>query len=70
MQLFERVYMEIVTPNQVRHIPINVGNVLTIGVLSLLWWGFATWGSNAVAKQNWPVVSPLAVGAQNFLHAA
>jgi len=55
---------------QSRHIQINLGNVLTIGVLSLLWWGFATWGSHMVAKQDWPVFSPLAVGAQTYLHAA
>ncbi len=62
--------MDIITPASIRHIPINLGNVLTIGVLSLLWWGAATWGSNAIANQDWPIISPLAVGAQNFLHAA
>ena len=62
--------MAIITPESARHIPINVGNVLTIGVLSLLWWGVATWGSNVIARQDWPVISPLAVGAQNYLHAA
>lgn len=62
--------MEIITPASARHIAINPGNVLTIGVLSLLWWGVATWGSNIIARQDWPVISPLAVGAQNYLHAA
>jgi len=62
--------MDVITPSSARHITINLGNVMTIGVLSLLWYGLATWGSNAVAKQDWPVVSPLAVGAQNYLHAA
>lgn len=62
--------MDIVPSSQARHIQINAGNVLTIGILSLLWWGAATWGSNVVARRNWPVVSPLAVGAQHFLHAA
>lgn len=62
--------MDIIPSGQSRHIQINAGNVLTIGVLSLLWWGLATWGSNAVARQDWPVISPLAVGAQNYLHAA
>jgi hypothetical protein len=62
--------MDIVPASQARHIQINAGNVLTIGILSLLWWGAATWGSNVVARRNWPVVSPLAVGAQHFLHAA
>ena len=55
---------------QARHIELNAGNVLAIGALSLLWWGFATWTSNVLARQNIPVVSHLAVGAQNFLHAA
>lgn len=62
--------MDIIPSGQARHIPINMGNVLTIGVLSLLWWGVATWGSNVLARQDWPVISPLAVGAQNYLHAA
>lgn len=62
--------MEILTPRQARHIAINPGNVFTIGVLSLLWWGVATYGSHLLAKQDWPVLSPLAVGAQNYLHAA
>lgn len=62
--------VDIITPAQSRHIQINAGNVLTIGVLSLLWWGAATWGSNVVARKDWPVISPLAVGAQNYLHAA
>lgn len=55
---------------QARHIELNAGNVFAIGALSLLWWGFATWTSNVLARQNIPVVSQLAVGAQNFLHAA
>ena len=62
--------MDLITPHDARHIQINVGNVLAIGVLSLLWWGTATWGSYLIAKQDWPVLSPLAVGAQNYLHAA
>lgn len=55
---------------QARHIELNAGNVLAIGALSLLWWGFATWTSNVLARTNIPVVAQLAVGAQNFLHAA
>lgn len=55
---------------QARHIELNAGNVLAIGALSLLWWGFATWTSNVLARTNVPVVSQLAIGAQNFLHAA
>jgi hypothetical protein len=55
---------------QSQHIELNAGNVLAIGVLSLLWWGFATYTSNYLARLDVPVVSPLAIGAQNFLHAA
>ncbi|HEY1645938.1 MAG TPA: hypothetical protein VGF75_06260 [Candidatus Saccharimonadales bacterium] len=62
--------MDLVTARDARHIQINPGNVLAVGVLSLLWWGAATWGSYLLAKQDWPVISPLAVGAQNYLHAA
>jgi hypothetical protein len=61
---------DLVPAGQSRHIQINVGNVLTIGILSLLWWGAASWGSHMLAEQDWPVISPLAVGAQNYLHAA
>jgi hypothetical protein len=62
--------MDIITPREARHIQINPGNVLAIGVLSLLWWGAATYGSYMLAKADIPVLSPLAVGAQNYLHAA
>lgn len=55
---------------QAQHIELNAGNVLAIGFLSILWWGFATYTSNYLARLNIPGVSPLAVGAQNFLHAA
>ena len=55
---------------QARHIELNAGNVFAIGALSLLWWGAATWSSNMLARTNIPVVSHLAVGAQQFLHAA
>jgi hypothetical protein len=55
---------------QARHIELNAGNVLAVGVLSLLWWGFATWTSNVLARTDIPVVAPLAVGMQTFLHAA
>jgi hypothetical protein len=61
---------EFVPAGQSRHIQINLGNVLTIGILSLLWWGAATWGSAIIARQDWPGISPLAVGAQTYLHAA
>ena len=55
---------------QARHIEINVGNVLTIGLLSLLWWGAATWTTNWLAGTTVPVVSQLAIGGQTFLHGA
>lgn len=55
---------------QSHHIELNAGNVLAIGFLSLLWWGFATWTSNMLARTNIPVVSQLAIAAQNFLHSA
>jgi hypothetical protein len=53
-----------------RHIELNAGNVLAIGALSLLWWGAATWGSNVLSRTNIPVLSQMAIGAQQFLHAA
>ena len=62
--------MALVTPSEARHIKINPGNILTIGVLSLLWWGVATWTSNVVARMDIPVLTPIAVGAQSYLHAA
>lgn len=64
---------EILTPRasyQAQHIELNAGNVFAIGALSLLWWGFATWSSNLLARTDIPVLAQLAVGAQNFLHAA
>jgi len=64
---------QLLTPSakyQATHIELNAGNVLAIGALSLLWWGFATWSSNVLARTNVPLLSQLAVGCQNFLHAA
>jgi len=55
---------------QARHIELNAGNIFAIGALSLLWWGAATWTSNVLARTNIPVISQLAVGAQNYLHTA
>lgn len=55
---------------QARHIELNAGNIFAIGALSLLWWGFATWTSNVLARTEIPVVSQAAIGMQNFLHAA
>ena len=52
-----------------RHIEINLGNVLTVGMLSLLWWGGATWVSNYLSRTNIPVVSQAAIGAQYYLKA-
>jgi hypothetical protein len=61
--------MRVITPGQARHIQINAGNVLTIGILSLIWLGVMDWTSSFIARKDLPVVSPLAVGAQNYLHA-
>lgn len=55
---------------QAKHIELNLGNVLAIGALSLLWYGFATWTTNYLARTEVPVVSQLAVGGQAYLHAA
>lgn len=55
---------------QAQHIELNLGNIFAVGLLSLLWWGTATWTSNYLARLNVPVISPLAVGAQTFLKAA
>lgn len=52
------------------HIELNAGNIFAIGALSLLWWGVATWGSQVLSRTNIPVVSQVAIGAQQFLHAA
>jgi hypothetical protein len=54
---------------QAKHIELNVGNIMAVGILSLLWWGVANWSSSLLARTTWPVVSQLAVGAQNYLHA-
>lgn len=55
---------------QSKHIELNLGNIFAIGALSLLWYGFATWTSNYLARTEIPVVSQLAIGAQTYLHAA
>lgn len=56
--------------SQARHIELNVGNVLAIGALSLLWYGAAAWTSNWLAGMTVPVLSQLGVGAQVYLHGA
>lgn len=56
--------------HQANHIELNLGNVFAIGFLSVLFTGAAMWTSNVLARKNIPGVSQLAVGAQNFLHAA
>jgi hypothetical protein len=53
-----------------KHIELTAGNVLAIGFLSLLFYGGATWGSKYLATRNIPFVSPLATGAQSYLHGA
>lgn len=59
----------VIPGSQAEHIKINLGNVLTIGLLSVLWVGAAGWTSNILARTNIPVVSHLAVGAQYYLKA-
>ena len=54
---------------QAEHIKINLGNVLTIGLLSVLWVGAAGWTSNILARTDIPVLSHLGVGAQYYLKA-
>lgn len=56
--------------HQAEHIELTLGNVFAIGLVSLLWYGVASWSSNVLARTNIPVVSHLAVGAQYYLHAA
>lgn len=51
-----------------RHIQLNAGNVMAIGILSLLWYGFANWSSQWLARTEIPAVSQLAIAMQNYLH--
>lgn len=55
--------------SQAEHIKINLGNVFTIGVLSVLWVGATGWVSNMLARTEVPVLSQLAIGAQYYLKA-
>lgn len=55
--------------SQAEHIKINVGNVLTVGILSVLWVGGTGWISAYLAKTEVPVLSQLAIGAQHYLKA-
>lgn len=55
---------------QARHIEINLGNVLAIGALSILFVGGASWISEYVARKTIPLVSQLGVGVQNYLHGS
>ena len=59
----------IIPGSQAEHIKINLGNVLTIGLLSVLWVGAAGWTSNILARTEIPVLSQLDVGAQYYLKA-
>jgi hypothetical protein len=60
----------VIPRSQANHIEINLGNIFTIGLLSVLFTGGADWTSNYLARKNIPVLSSLAVGAHYFLHAA
>lgn len=55
---------------QSSHIELNLGNILVVTLLSVLGTGFVAWSSNYLARTEIPVVSQLAIGAQNYLHAA
>lgn len=55
---------------QANHIELNLGNIFAIGLLSLLWYGAATWTSNYLARTDIPGLSQMAIGAQTYLHAA
>lgn len=61
--------IRIVPRSQADHIKINAGNVLTVGILSVLWVGGTGWISSWLAKTEVPVLSQLAVGAQYYLKA-
>jgi hypothetical protein len=52
---------------QVQHIELTVGNVFVIGLSSLLFYGAAQWGSLWLVRHDVPILSPLAVGALNYL---
>ena len=54
---------------QQEHIKINAGNVLAVGILSVLWVGATGWVSSWLARTEIPVLSQLAVGAQYYLKA-
>jgi hypothetical protein len=41
---------------------------MAVGLLSLLFQGFANWSTNYLARKNVPVLSPLSYGAQYYLH--
>lgn len=51
------------------HIRFNLGNVLMIGVASLLFYGAVIWGSKALAPRGIPGISNAAQGAQKLLAA-
>jgi hypothetical protein len=53
---------------QADHIELNAGNVMAIGLLSLLWYGFADWTCAWLAKLDVPLVSQLAAGGYSYLH--
>lgn len=55
---------------QASHIELNLGNIFAIGLLSLLWWGGATWTTSYLARKDIPVLSPIALAGQNFLHGS
>jgi hypothetical protein len=53
-----------------RHIELNLGNVMAIGFLSLLFYGTTDWVTAYLARKDIPVLSQVSVGAQLYLHSA
>ena len=51
------------------HIRFNLGNVLFVGVVSILFYGTVVWGAKALAGSSIPIISPLGAGAGKVLAA-
>lgn len=60
--------MPLVPRGQAEHIRLNAGNVLAIGLLSVLWVGFADWTTAWLATTDIPVLAQIAAGGQVYLN--
>jgi hypothetical protein len=60
--------MPLVPRGQAEHIKLNAGNVLAIGLLSVLWVGFADWSTAWLARTDIPFLAQLSAGGQAYLH--